>query len=116
MHLMASHAIVFADDPPALDDVAALVGRLVEIPVRYAGLHRPDQESSELIDLRLRQIEVRHLQPVELGLLFAFVVNRRIFQLVFEEAFVRVPAFGSAAWPFSAKSRRSMGLEPSLVS
>ena len=93
VHLMAAHAVVFADHPPAIDDVLPLVDGLVMIALRHSGIDRAQQKRRHLVDLRLGQIEIRHLQPVELvRLLFALIVDRRIFQLVLEEALVRVPA------------------------
>ena len=109
VHLVAAHAIVFADHPPAVDDVLPLIGRLVVVALGHGGIDRAQQERRHLIDLRLRQIEVRHLQPVELvGLFLALIVDGRIFQLVLEEALVRVPAL---ALGFVTQEREIQALE-----
>ena len=66
---------------------------VIEVARRHAGVHRPFEERGDRVDLGLGEVEVRHLQPILLGLLLALVVDRRILQLVLEEALVRVPAF-----------------------
>ena len=75
------------------DDVLARIGRIIEVTRRDAGIHRTFEEGGDRVDLRLGEVEVRHLQPVLLGLFLTGVVDGRVFQLVLEEALVGVPVF-----------------------
>src|ERR1017187_4917565 len=92
VHLVAAHAVVLADHPPAVDDVLARIGGVVEVARRHGGVDRAFQQGGHGVDLGLGEVEVRHLQAILAGLLLAGIVDGRVLQLVLEEALVGVPA------------------------
>src|SRR2546425_10194042 len=94
---MTAHAVVLLDYPPAvLNVLPPLVLRIVEERrrhVRAFGTHAAEQKSRQTVAPIFSQERPRHAQAILRleQLRFAGVVDRRVAQLVFEEAAMVVP-------------------------
>ena len=90
--LVATDAIILGNDPPALLDGGALVRGLVHVLGRQRGIGRAEQECRQRVDIFLRDIRLRHAQPVHrVRLVLSVIEYGRVGELVFEEALQVIP-------------------------
>ncbi len=91
--LVASHAVVLLDDPPAFLNVMPRVARLVLITLGQGSLLAAQQESGEVEHLILGEVQVRHAKSFGLALHFALIVDVRFGEFVLEKSLLVVPGF-----------------------
>src|SRR5215813_7410102 len=92
---MTTDAVVLLDDPPPiLNILTALVLRIVEQRlgnIRTFRADTTDQKRRQRIAPFISQVRLWHAQAIRPGLLFPLIIDRRVIELVFEEAFVAIP-------------------------
>src|SRR5271156_3774355 len=113
---MATDAIIFCDDPPAVLNVLATIGGLVHIFRRQSGIGAAEQHGDQRLDFILRlQVGLGHAQGVHgIGVIFSLVVERGIFQLVLEETFGIVPGHFFAVARVGFQDVCAVGIEDGL--
>src|SRR4051812_36221898 len=109
---MAAHAVVFANDPPAFLDVAAVIERPVLIGRRQRALLAAQEESGKRLHLLFGEVQVGHAQLFFFGFDLALVPNIGLSKLVLEEALVVIPrSFGGTF----RKTRKVLGIGDRLA-
>src|SRR5579859_2344344 len=98
---MAAHAVIFANDPPALLNVAAVIQREILIAGGEAAFLTAHEKRCERLNLVFGQVQIGHAELFSLRLDFAEVPNVGFRELVLEKAFLVIPrglcrAFGKA--------------------
>ena len=88
---MASHAVVFLNNPPTFLDIVPRILRLVLVAGGKGSLLAAEQEGCDRADLVLGQMYVGHAKLFRVRLDHAFVVYVRLREFVLEEALVVVP-------------------------
>src|SRR5438552_359462 len=89
--LVAAHAVIFFDHPPAFLDVAAIIERAVLIVGRKRIFLAAQKESGERPNLVLGEVQIRHSQLFCFGLVLALVPDVGLGEFVFEETLLVVP-------------------------
>ncbi len=89
--LMATHAVVLPDHPPAFLNVAAIILRAVLIIGGQSALLAAHQEGCNVSHLFLGQVQVGHPQLFFFALDLASIEDIRLCQFMLEEALVFIP-------------------------
>src|SRR5438445_2234288 len=89
--LVAAHAVIFLDHPPAFLNVAAIIERAVLIVGRKRIFLAAQKESGERPNLVLGEVQIRHSQLFCFGLVLALVPDVGLGEFVFEETLLVVP-------------------------
>ena len=95
--LMAAHAVIFLDDPPAFLNVAAIIQRAVLIICGQRAFLAAEQKGGERANLFLGQVQIRHAQFFGFRFDLALVPDIRLGELMLEKALLVIPGqFGGA--------------------
>src|SRR6266852_3455003 len=95
--LVAAHAVIFLDYPPALLNVAAIIQRAVLIAGGKRIFLAAQKESSKAANLLLGEVQVRHAEFFGFGFFLALVPDVGFGEFVLEETLLVVPGvFGRA--------------------
>ena len=87
---MASHTVVFGDDPPAFLNVAPLIARLVTVFGREDGIDAAEQERSQRGDVIRCDVRLGHFQS---GFGAVVIKHGRILELGQEKTALVIPRF-----------------------
>src|SRR4030095_9476244 len=94
---MTSLTVVLLDHPPAvLNILAALILRFIKRCARHVccfSAHAPQQECSKRSAPFGSHVRIGHSQTILWVLLFAAVIDGRVFEFMLEESFMVVPGF-----------------------
>src|SRR6266571_2397849 len=96
--LVAAHAVIFLDHPPAFLDVAPIIQWAVLIAGGKRIFLAAQEESGEGANLFAGQMQVRHSEFFGFGLVLALVPNVGLSEFVFEEAFLAVPGLSGGTF------------------
>src|SRR4029077_21235274 len=89
--LVAAHAVVLLDHPPAFLNIAPRIPWLVLITRGQGTLLAAQQERGQVLNLQFREMQVRHAEDFCLRLDLALVVDIWFGELVLEESLAVVP-------------------------
>src|SRR5260370_14019239 len=88
--LVAAHAVIFLDHPPAFLNVAAVIQRAVLIAGGKRIFLAAQEKRSERANLFLGEVQIRHAQLFGFGLFLSLIPDLWLGEFVLEKAFLVV--------------------------